>query len=615
MYFSIEHIVPALKQLEDVHPFHGITFIACKKARLPVGLPSDSFQMDTVTKNHMVTHHKLSATSTRFYQPFRLRRKQQWVVEKYPSSSLQAINTQTFEDAFIHQPNTNIWAWSTGYVAVLESKLYRRRRVPLYAMCVWLYRCVDLPTNETDYLIDRFLADYHITPEERELLFDSAQPRYTVTPLQQKVISWEELRPKVSRPPDAPPEGGGRLAFLRINGAGPIPSMTMEPAERLTLVAGDNGLGKTFLLDCAWWALTGSWAGVPAAPRENSSRTGVSIEFTVRGAHSYHSMPRVVRYDWARLRWHDHPGNSTVAGLVVYACADGSFAVWDPAQGRASVYSREDIWEGVTVGKSKIEGLIRDWRNWQSAKDSGTFDTFSAVLQHLSPSDLGVLSPGPMTRIPDDRREIPTIVHQYGAVPIVYASAAVKRVLSLAYLMVWAWSEHRIHCQMAKRQPERRMVIIVDEIEAHLHPRWQRQLLPALVSVIELLADQVDAQLIVSTHSPLVMASTETMFSHATDTLLHLELENGGIELRKIDHMKYGKVDRWLMSEVFQLVHPRSKEAEEAIELAKQIQRGEELATATSVRSVSDRLRASLADDDDFWPRWVSFAERYGVEL
>ena len=613
MYFSIEHIISALAQLEDVHPFHGITFIACKKAQLPVGLPSGSFQMDAVTKDHMMTHHKLSATSVTFYQPFRSNKR--WLVEKYPSSGLQAINTQTFEDAFIHEPNSNSWAWSPEYVTVLESKLHRQRRVPIYAMCVWLYRCVDLPTNEASYLVERFLDDYHITSEERELLFDPSQPPYAATPLQENATSWEELRPRVSQPPDAPPARGGRLAFLCINGAGPMPSMTIEPAERLTLIAGDNGLGKTFLLDCAWWALTGSWAGVAAAPREGSSQRGVSIEFTVRGTHSYHSTPQIVTYDWTRLRWHDHPGSSTVAGLVVYACVDGSFAVWDPAQGRASVYSRENVWEGVTVGKSKIEGLIRDWRNWQSTKDGETFDTFSAVLRHLSPSDLGVLTPGPMTRIPDDRREIPTIVHRYGGVPIVYASAAVKRVLTLAYLMVWAWSEHRIHCQMAKRQPERRMVILIDEIEAHLHPRWQRQLLPALVSVVELLAEQVDAQLIISTHSPLVMASTETVFSQATDALLHLQLGHGGMELRKIDYMKYGKVDRWLMSEVFQLDHPRSKEAEEAIERAKQIQRGEELATATSVRSVSDRLRASLPDDDDFWPRWVSFAERYGVEL
>ncbi len=205
-----------------------------------------------------------------------------------------------------------------------------------------------------------------------------------------------------------------------------------------------------------------------------------------------------------------------------------------------------------------------------------------------------------MTRIPHDRREIPTIVHRYGQVPIVYASAAVKRVLSLAYLMVWAWSEHRIHCHMAKRVPERRMVVLIDEIEAHLHPRWQRQLLPALVNVVRHLGEQVEAQLIVSTHSPLVMASSETVFADGKDALLHLDIQDGVVALRKLDHMRYGKVDRWLTSPVFGLQYPRSVAAEEAIKEARKLQKGEVEPTPDSVRSVSDRLCSSLADDDDF---------------
>lgn len=420
----------------------------------------------------------------------------------------------------------------------------------------------------------------------------------------------------MSRTSDAAPARGARLAYLRVQGAGPVSRMEVEPAERLTLVAGDNGLGKTFLLDCAWWALTGSWASMPAVPREDGGR-GVSIEFNVRSAHgAQDDRPRKVHYDWNALDWGDHPGSDTLAGLVVYACVDGSYAVWDPVgQARAAVYSREEIWDGVMEGDRKIEGLVRDWRNWQTDGDGVAFGTFRSVLKGLSPSDLGVLEPGPMTRIPHDRREIPTIIHRYGQVPIVYASAAVKRVLSLAYLMVWAWREHQIHCRMAKREPVRRMVVLIDEIEAHLHPRWQRQLLPALVDVVRHLGEQVEAQLIVSTHSPLVMASSETIFADGRDALLHLDLQDGAIALRKLDHMKYGKVDHWLTSPVFGLEYPRSIAAEEAIKEARRLQKGEVEPTPESVRSVSDRLCSSLADDDDFWPRWIGFAEQYGVEL
>ena len=47
-----------------------------------------------------------------------------------------------------------------------------------------------------------------------------------------------------------------RLAFENI---GPSSSLSLEFAPRLYLLTGDNGLGKTFVLDAAWWALTRTW--------------------------------------------------------------------------------------------------------------------------------------------------------------------------------------------------------------------------------------------------------------------------------------------------------------------------------------------------------------------
>lgn len=609
MYLSAEHIIGALEELRHVHPFFGITFVACKKAELEVEA-TRHFSMRSVTRDHMEEHHRPFPNSKHFFQPF-YQSAPKWLAPHYPSRI--RLNTQTFGPAFVHPSNTNSWAWAYDYVDYLQTKLPSSRRIPAFALCVWLYRRRELSEDDPFALVDKFLFDYHISPEEQNRLLDVSIPSYAKSPWADEMISWEDL--PLPRPPDVGPERGGRLAYLRVSGAGPIPSMEIEPAERLTLVAGDNGLGKTFLLDCAWWALTGCWASMPAAPREDGGRA--FIEFNVRSSHSGPPQPRKVRYNWKSLDWEDHPGSDTLAGLVVYACVDGSYAVWDPVgQERASVYGREEVWNGVTEGDRKIEGLVRDWRNWQTDGDGLTFQTFLAVLKGLSPSDLGVLEPGPMTRVPHDRRKIPTIIHRYGQVPIVYASAAVKRVLSLAYLMVWAWSEHRIHCHLAKRKPERRIVVLIDEIEAHLHPRWQRQLLPALVNVVRHLGEQVEAQLIVSTHSPLVMASSETIFADdGKDALLHLDLQDDAIALRKLDHMKYGKVDRWLTSPVFGLAHPRSMTAEEAIKDARRLQKGEVEPTAESVRDVSDRLCSSLTDDDEFWPRWIGFAERYGVYL
>jgi len=44
-------------------------------------------------------------------------------------------------------------------------------------------------------------------------------------------------------------------------------------------------------------------------------------------------------------------------------------------------------------------------------------------------------------------------------------------------------------------------VLLIDEIDAHLHPRWQRQVLPALRDALP------GVQIIITTHSPFVISS------------------------------------------------------------------------------------------------------------
>ncbi len=62
------------------------------------------------------------------------------------------------------------------------------------------------------------------------------------------------------------------LLFMKLNGTGPARELHFEPAKRVNLLTGDNGLAKTFLLECVWWALSGNWAGNPAYPRQDAKK-------------------------------------------------------------------------------------------------------------------------------------------------------------------------------------------------------------------------------------------------------------------------------------------------------------------------------------------------------
>jgi hypothetical protein len=161
------------------------------------------------------------------------------------------------------------------------------------------------------------------------------------------------------------------------------------------------------------------------------------------------------------------------------------------------------------------------------------------------------------------------------------------------------------------------MVILLDELEAHLHPKWQRLILPALIDVQAELSKELEVQFVIATHSPLVMASIEPIYDAALDKLFNLDLTDQGwfrkkVELKELPFVKFGAVDAWLTSDFFELQQPRSTAAEEAIENAKQIQL-EDHPEPSTVQEIHNRLVRYLSADDEFWPRWLFFAESHGV--
>jgi hypothetical protein len=618
-FFSAQIIAESINALADVHSFHGITFLTCKEGTLPVG-GTITFPMDSKTEEFLKKHHRLDPSSDWFFQPFKssdLTKK--WVRPDYSAKGLQAVNTRTFRDAFIHTPNTRTWGWSSDYVNVLQSKLPKQKRIPTFYLAVWLYQLHEWSdASSLENVVDKFLADFNITSPERATLFDVSIPDavvrnsiFTTSP-----CTWSELCVLLPAAPDAKPDQGGTLAYLETLGIGPAERFILEPADRLTLITGDNGLGKTFLLECCWWALTGTWADCPMLSNAGTRRDRMEITFSIKGR-STKPERKTIAYDWKSMAWPMQKKRPTIPGLVVYARVDGSFAVWDPAKHglpdqQQAVFSSAEVWNGQ---QGQIEGLIRDWVRWQNNPLKSPFETFKRVLAQLSPPDLGVLVPGETVRVLGDPREIPTIIHPYGITPITHSSAGVRRIITLAYLVVWAWTEHVVSAELAKTSPQNRMVILVDEIEAHLHPRWQRAVLPALMTIQGMLSPELGAQYIVATHSPLVMASSETIFSLEIDSLVRLDITNKGkVSLKEIEYAKFGDVSSWLTSPVFELRHARNSEAESAIEDAKRLQSCSSVNT-DEVRAVSSRLIRYLASDDKFWPRWIYFAEQHGVEL
>ena len=340
---------------------------------------------------------------------------------------------------------------------------------------------------------------------------------------------------------------------------------------------------------------------------------------------------------WSRpdQRWLGTPGRPAIPGIVVYAHADGSLSVWDPARNYwsqsgdttledrrpAYVFTEAEVWDGLrdTVDGRSVpvcNGLLYDWSRWVHADDDNA-RVMASALRALSPGrdPAHAILPGSPARLSvDDARDIPSIATEYaGQIPIIHASSGVRRIVALAYMLTWTWSEHRIASELRGDEPSRQVVMLFDEVESHLHPRWQRSILRALREIGSVLQDSIDLQLVVSTHSPLVLASAEPWFDPEEDAWFDLGLEGSPprAQLHRRIFTPHGTAGSWLTSEAFDLSTDRSLEAEEAILRARTILRQVD-PTLSDVMNVHADLRATLPDIDRFWVRWNAFVESRG---
>lgn len=432
------------------------------------------------------------------------------------------------------------------------------------------------------------------------------------------------------------------LKYLKTDNVGPALEMALDFAPRLNLVTGDNGLGKSFLLDVVWWALTGRWpkevnrrmtSGHPARPRD--AAVSATISAVLRGRTGFAPLSAV--YERRDQTWKRAPGRPAIPGIAVYAHADGSFSVWDPARNYwsqpgdatlkerrpAYVFTEAEVWDGLhdTVDGRSVpvcNGLLYDWSRWIQADDDNA-RAMASALRALSPgpaqAPAQAIEPGaPMRLSVYDAREIPSIATDYaGQVPIIHASSGIRRIVALAYMLTWTWSEHRVASELRGDDPSRQVVMLFDEVESHLHPRWQRSILKALRDIGSVLQDNVDMQLVVSTHSPLVLASAEPWFDSEQDAWFDLDMEGTPprAHLRRRTYTPHGTTGSWLTSEAFDLATDRSLEAEQAILRARAILQQTE-PPLQEVMTVHDELRATLPNVDRFWVRWNGFVEDRG---
>ena len=173
---------------------------------------------------------------------------------------------------------------------------------------------------------------------------------------------------------------------LKTQNIGPIDQMDIQFGDRLNIITGDNGLGKSFILDLVWWALTRRWPyDVNKAltqgymPRPHKKAQG-KIAFSLT-SDSGKPLEYASSFDYDAQAWTGKQGRPCNPGLVLYAMADGSFAVWDSARNYWKKKGNKQISyrihsnnNGILIGKNgKVLSSIQIYLKQSISSQTGMY--------------------------------------------------------------------------------------------------------------------------------------------------------------------------------------------------------------------------------------------------
>lgn len=314
-----------------------------------------------------------------------------------------------------------------------------------------------------------------------------------------------------------------RISRLEINQIGPFGHLTVDFPEKPTgmadraevhILTGENGTGKTTVLEM----LARPWKALPyptnlmGKDRTDRSSFSISCSDGLIGCNGdgrmfHNELPKTFAYRENFLRGKFSPytvaffaysGHRQMMRSQINSIQELSGHPFEEALNFQSSIQPELIlqWIANTIAKESIA---------KNQSDEGAAQRFRGTISNLE-STISEITGNPI-RFKLAYEPLNVVVEVAGeTLDFNLLPDGLKSIVSwIADLLM---RMDRVKWENDTPVFERNFILFLDEIEVHLHPAWQRKILPAVQGLFP------NAQIFISTHSPFVVGSVDGAWIH-----------------------------------------------------------------------------------------------------
>lgn len=324
-----------------------------------------------------------------------------------------------------------------------------------------------------------------------------------------------------------------KINNLKIEGIGPIKDLKLKFDNHFNIICGQNGIGKTTILDCLAQSFAGSQTTLKKTAGFEKGQWDINV--SINGNASSKSF----------LTNQFHP-NETNRNFNGFYQNSNDVIVFKTHRNieyiKLSSLGTDQIKDFNTFSQETIRGSVsnqlKNWfvnrflfsaqpntldenqlRNYELAKECFTILNPSIKFSKVLPNSFDILLSTPL-----------------GEIYFEYLSSGYKSSLALILGLIQ-------EIELRYKNPSKFIkdfdgVVLIDEIDLHLHPEWQAKIYEALKFILP------NAQVITSTHSPHII-----QVSNACEIIPLVLTETNEVKINPIVNQMYG-CQGWSVEEI-----------------------------------------------------------------